>query len=231
MGIQIQSLRLENVTFGYNGLPPVFENLDFEIPKSPLVWVHGEPGMGKSSLLKIMAGLLMPQSGRYLINGENVLEMSFTEFLPYRILIGYAFDTGGLLTNRTLYENLMLPLMFHQRCSERDANERVRFWMERFHLTKVRDQRPFSVTGSQRKSTVILRAFIHHPQLVLLDDAMSGLKEDGQDAFVELVEEAVRRNGLQHILFCSERELPIKSLSVKKLEMSYQRRPSAEVAS
>jgi ABC-type methionine transport system ATPase subunit len=151
-----------------------------------------------------------------------MFEMSFREFLPYRLTIGYSFETGGLLSNRTLFENLMLPLIFHQRCELAEATQRVNHWMQRFHLDKVRDQRPFSVTGGQRKAAVILRAFIHHPQLVLLDDATTGLKEESLEAFVELIEECVLRNGLKHILFCGDQELPIKTMKVKKMEMSHQ---------
>jgi len=222
MDIQIETLALEDITFAYEGQKPIFENLDFSVPKkSPLIWVHGHIGMGKSSLMKILAGLLTPQSGRYLLNGEDVFEMSFREFLPYRLAIGYSFESGGLLANRTIAENLMLPLLFHQLCSASEASERVQFWMERFNLTKVQNQRPFAVPGGQRKAAVILRAFIHYPQLVLLDEATTGLKEDALRAFVELIEECVLHHGLKHILFCGEQELPIRTMQVKKMEMSY----------
>lgn len=223
MGVNIESIKLENITFAYGSQKPIFENLDFAIPKTPLVWVHGNSGMGKSSLLKIMAGLETPQAGRYLINGEDVFQLSFREFLPYRLVIGYSFENGGLLANRSLFENLMLPLRFHQLCSEEEAVARVQFWMDKFRLTKVKDQRPFAVTGGQRKATVLLRAFIHHPQLVLLDEATTGLKEEALQAFVELIEECTLRHGLKHILFCGEQELPIKTMKVKKVEMSYHR--------
>lgn len=231
MVAQVTSLRLKDVTFGFDGSAPVFDGLDFEIPAAPLVWVKGSPGMGKSSLLKIFAGLLTPQRGSYFINDVDVLELSFKEYLPYRLAMGYSFDTGGLLTNRSLYENLMLPLRFHRRCSEAEAEARVKFWMDKFNIAQVKDSRPFSVTGSQRKSTVLLRAFIHFPQIVFLDDATSGLKEDGRRAFGNLVEECIKRHGLKHVIFCAERELPVQGVPTRILDLSNGKNSAEEAAS
>jgi len=98
---------------------------------------------------------------------------------------------------------------------------RVNAWMKRFHLDRVADQRPFAVTGSQRKATILLRAFIHHPQLVLLDNPMTGLKEDIHQEFVELIEECAVHHGLKHILFCGEEGLPINKLRIKKMGLSH----------
>lgn len=216
---QIRSLRLENISFGYEGRTRVFENLNFAIPEDPLVWLHGPAGQGKSSLLKILAGLVTPQSGHYFINDVDVLSLSFQEFLPYRLRIGYAFETGGLLSNRSLYENLMLPLMFHKLCSRQEADERVMGWFKRFDLVKVKDQRPFAVAGSQRKAAVVLRAFIHHPEIVLLDDALAGLKQQGVEAFQELLQVCMQEHGLKHILFCSEDELRLRGRSIQKIDL------------
>jgi phospholipid/cholesterol/gamma-HCH transport system ATP-binding protein len=214
--ITLESLRLEKVSFGYENHALVFDKLDFAIPNASLSWIKGAPGAGKSSLLKVFGGLLYPSAGRYLINDQNVLEMSFTEFLPYRLALGYSFDLGGLLTNRTLFENLMLPLLFHQLCTPEEAEERVKYWMDRFDLAKVANERPFSVTGGQRKSAVVLRAFIHRPQVVFLDDPMAGLKEDGRNAFTELVQTHLKTYGLKKLVFSAERELPLK-MSVKEV--------------
>jgi len=216
---QIRRLRLENISFGYDSRHLVFENLNFSIPEEPLVWLHGPAGQGKSSLLKILAGLVIPQGGHYFINDIDVLDLSFREFLPYRLRIGYAFETGGLLSNRSLYDNLMLPLMFHKLCSHDEADARVMRWLKRFDLVKVKDQRPFAVAGSQRKATVLLRAFIHQPEIALLDDALTGLKQQGVEAFQELLQVSMEDFGLKHILFCSEDELRLSGRMVQKIDL------------
>lgn len=228
--IRIERIRLEKIYFGFEGRGWVFEDLTFEPPKNPLVWLKGAPGSGKSSLLKILAGLITPQSGRYLINDTDVLEMSFKEFLPYRFATGYSFDSGGLLSNRSLYENLLLPLVFHKTMDIDEASKRVLRWMEKFNLMSVKDQRPFSVTGSQRKSAVVLRTFIHYPQYVFLDDPMAGLKEDGRKAFAELFEECLNEHGLKQVLFSAERELPFIKITPKQCLLSSEKKPSLEAS-
>lgn len=230
MAIEIRDLRLRSITFGYDGRPAVFDDFDFEVPDVPAVWLKGRPGMGKSSLLKILAGLIVPPTGHYRINGVDVLELSFKEFIPYRLAIGYGFDSYGLLSNRSLYENLMLPLMFHRRCSETEADSRVRFWMDRFNIGGVADQRPFAVTGSQRKSVVVLRAFIHCPQIVLLDDPTAGLKEDGLKALADLVEDGMGRNGLRRVIFSGERGIDMRKHPIKDLFLSHEPKQRAAVA-
>jgi ABC-type multidrug transport system ATPase subunit len=210
LGLMIKTLSFQNITFGYADAAPLFRNLNIDFPSDPIVWLRAAPGHGKSSALKILAGLIMPTSGRYLINGENVLDMSFQEFMPYRLRMGYSFDSGGLLSNRTLYENLLLPLMFHQICSLEEAEQRIGFWMNRFNLTKVQNLRPFSVTGRERKSVLLLRAFLHYPEMVLLDEPMVSLKEDGRKAFSELAAECASKHGLKRIIFCAEQDMPLK---------------------
>ena len=201
----IESLELDNLSFSYEGSESIFENISFTLPKSRAVWVRSPGGRGKSTLLKILAGLLNPTGGRYLINQENVSEMSFEDFLSYRLNIGYGFDMGGLLNNRTLAENLILQLNYHKLVSPAEASERVEAVTELFGMQQTRDQRPFAVPGSQRKLTCVIRAFIHSPQVVFLDDPLTGLKADNVTDLIHFVEEGFAHRGLRQIFFTSER--------------------------
>ncbi len=135
--MKIDSLKFEGVTFTHDGQDPIVQNVDFDFPMNEILWVKAEEGMGKSSLLQVLAGLQIPQSGKYLINGENAMEMSFEEFLPYRLSIGYSFDYGGLINNKTIYENLMLPLLYHKVVSPQEAHERIQGLMKEFGAEKV----------------------------------------------------------------------------------------------
>jgi ABC-type multidrug transport system fused ATPase/permease subunit len=83
--MKIESLKFEGVSFAHEGQDPVIQNVEFDFPVNEILWVKAEEGAGKSSLLQILGGLQIPQSGQYLINGQNVCEMSFEEFLPYRL--------------------------------------------------------------------------------------------------------------------------------------------------
>jgi ABC-type lipoprotein export system ATPase subunit len=200
----LQNFALEELTFAYEQGAAIFENVSFEMPKSKAVWIRSPGGRGKSTLLRLLAGLLAPTSGRVLIDGKNVSDMSFEEFLGYRLSIGYGFDMGGLLNNKTIFENLILPLQYHKMASHEEAVERVEQMIKTFGIGSSRDLRPFAVPGSQRKLTCILRAFIHQPQVVFLDDPATGLKGDNLNDLLEYVEESFATRGLRQVFFSSE---------------------------
>ena len=98
----------------------------------------------------------------------------------------------------------MLPLQYHKLVSEEEAFERVQAAIDMFGMTQSRDLRPFSVSGSQRKITCIVRAFIHWPQVVFLDDPVTGLKEDNLNDLIYFVEESFATRGLKQVFFTSE---------------------------
>ena len=125
--MKINSLKFEGLEFGYPEQDLIFENVDFDFPLNQFVWVKAGYGSGRSTLLQLIAGLQQSTKGKYLINDQNVSEMSFEEFLPYRMNIGYGFDFGGLINNRTLLENLTLPLEYHKTCTRVQAEDRVEF--------------------------------------------------------------------------------------------------------
>jgi phospholipid/cholesterol/gamma-HCH transport system ATP-binding protein len=151
--MKIEKIKFENVCFKFDGSDPVLKSADFEFPENEICWIQSEEGQGKSTLLQILAGLQMPQIGQYMLNGGNVREMTFEEFLPYRLKIGYSFDYGGLISNRTLKENLLLPLQYHKILSPKEGHKRVDEILERFDFVKSAKERPAHVPGRLRKLT------------------------------------------------------------------------------
>ncbi len=216
----IQSIELENISFGYDSGAAIFENISFKMPTAKAVWVRSPGGGGKSTLLKILAGLLTPQAGRYLINGEDVSNMSFEEFLYYRMNMGYGFDMGGLLNNKTMTDNLTLPLLYHKLVGEEDAAEIVEHVLDMFGLQSIKDQRPYAVSGSQRKLTCVVRAFIHAPQVVFLDDPTTGLKQDNLNDLFHYVDESFASRGLKQMFFTSESPLVAEKYGAEELLIS-----------
>src|SRR3954463_3151040 len=106
----IQQIRFEGLNFTHGGHDPTLSNADFEFPTNKIIWIQSTEGAGKSTVLQILAGLLIPQSGKYLLNEDNVTDMTFEDFLTYRLGIGYTFDYGGLINNKSIEDNLLLPL-------------------------------------------------------------------------------------------------------------------------
>lgn len=200
---KINKLRFEGVFFQHDNQDPILQHSDFEFPAEETVLIKSLQGAGKSTLLQILAGLIMPLSGKYLINDENVMDMSFEEFLPYRLAIGYTFDYGGLISNRTVYENLMLPLLYHKLIPAVEAEKNVKELIKKFDLEKFKDERPAHIPGRVRKIACLLRALVADPQVLLLDDPSVGLGQDIALRFLDLLETHKKQKGLKHIFITS----------------------------
>lgn len=199
----IESLKFEQVKFQHDNQEPILLNTDFDFPTNDYVWVKSSEGAGKSTLLQILAGLIYPQSGRYLINDKDVNDMSFEEFLPYRLAIGYTFDYGGLINNRTIYDNLMLPLVYHKIVDIEEAKRRVQAVMKKFDLEKFKDERPAHVPGRVRKVACLVRALVTEPQVLLLDDPSVGLGQETALMFLDLIQHHRKEKNLKHIYVSS----------------------------
>lgn len=201
--LEVKDLQFENMSFGYENQAAMFTNTTFSFPMNKIVWVQAESGAGRSTLLQLMGSLLLPQTGSYIINGKNVTEMTFEEFLPYRLQIGYGFDMGGVIHNRTILENLTLPLFYHKTLSQKLATKRAEKYLERMGIYKHRDHRPSVVPGAVRKIVCLLRALIMHPQILLLDDPTVGINRDIYLQYFDLVSDLRSMGCLNHIFMSS----------------------------
>jgi phospholipid/cholesterol/gamma-HCH transport system ATP-binding protein len=201
--MNLESLRFEDLSFQHEGESPLFEHVDFNFPMNDTIWVRAHSGAGRSTLLQLIAGLLVPQKGKYFINDLNVADMSFEEFLPYRLKIGYGFDLGGVLHNRTLLENITLPLLYHKTCNPQEATERAQGYLHKMGIQKFADLRPSAVPGGVRKMTCLIRSVIMEPELLLLDDPSVGLGQDQSLRFFDCIEELKSRKLLKHLFISS----------------------------
>lgn len=213
----IEKLQFKNVDFHYDPNASVFKGVSFEFPSDENVLITGESGSGKSVVLRLLGGLVSPITGEYWINDKNISDMNFEEFLPYRKQIGYSFDYGGLLANRTIRDNLVLPLQYHAHLSPAEIEERVAVMLVRFRLHTYADRRPAAVSGSVRKTTVIARSLIMHPELLLLDDPFTGLDREGVTVLLNLIDDHRKFRGLRHVFFTSRGESVSSKLATKTL--------------
>lgn len=197
--IPIQSIAFKNITFGFPGDALLFEDTSVEFPKGKNIHITGSSGVGKSTLLKLLVGLVSPDKGQYLINDQDVSTLSFEEFLPYRLNIGFSFDLGGLLSNRTLFENMILPLEYHERVDLPGAKERALEIMRDFCIFQNRDLRPSNVTGGQRKACCVARAFVTKPEILILDQPNIGLDKIATDALISHIQKGRSEGWLKQV--------------------------------
>lgn len=195
----IESLKFDFACFGYEAGRPIFESMTLDIPAGKNYFVTGPALMGKSTFMKLLAALVQPEAGKYLVNGENTSDMSFEEFLPYRLKIGYAFDVGGLFSNRFLIDNLTLGLLYHKFCSREEAEEKARAFAKEFGFERLLGHRPSSVPSGLRKLVGVLRAFMMNPEMLVLDDPFTGLDSDACNKLIKLIESKRDEGELKHL--------------------------------
>ncbi len=199
----IEKIEFQNLSFTHPGHDPILENCSFEFPLNSICWIKAETGVGRSTLFQLISALQMPNSGNYLLNGQIVNDMSFEEFLPYRLSIGYGFDYGGLINNRTLVENLMLPLQYHKVLPYLEAKNRVERYMIQLGILKYAGLRPAMVQGAVRKITCLIRALVLHPQILLLDDPTVGLSPEVAAQFFEIIVDLRKKKQIRHVFITS----------------------------
>jgi phospholipid/cholesterol/gamma-HCH transport system ATP-binding protein len=144
-------------------------SLGFEEGRSTVIM--GPSGCGKSTLLKVAAGLTPPDAGRVRFRGRDVAQMSERALLDVRRRSGFVFQDGALWENKTLFENLALPLQVHftdEPAAER--NRRVVRALERGGLEESASERPAALSGGEKKIASFLRALITEPEVLFMDE-------------------------------------------------------------
>lgn len=165
---ELISVRDVHLTLGgYAALRAV--NAGFAAGKSTVIM--GPSGCGKSTLLKVAAGLIPADAGSVLYKGKNIFQMSERAALDMRRSNGFVFQDGALWENKTLYENLALPLQIHfPGLSRHEMDRRIARSLEHAGLAESAKERPTALSGGERKVAAFLRALITDPTLLFLDE-------------------------------------------------------------
>jgi len=153
----------------------VFSNLSCTFPRGKISIVLGGSGSGKSTTLRLIAGLVRPTTGQVLVDGEDVGAMYEYELRRMRRKVGMMFQGGALLDSMTVFDNVALPLREHTNLSSSDIADAVHSCLESVGLTKVDHLLPGELSGGMLKRVALARALVQQPVIVLVDEAFSGL--------------------------------------------------------
>ncbi len=172
---QKRVIALENVSLSFE--EPVLENISFDAKEGETVVVVGESGTGKSTILKLVLRLLIPDKGRVSIDDEDITHLTFDDALKVRQKMGMVFQGAALFDSMTVYENVAYPLREHTTLSEDQIEARVREKLEFVDLEpdKVMDQLPSELSGGMKKRVGIARGLANNPEIMLYDEPTSGL--------------------------------------------------------
>jgi len=153
----------------------VLDNLDLEVPSGKITAIIGPSGGGKSVLLKHMIGLLKPDSGQVLVDGENIVSMGRGELNRVRERFGVLFQNAALFDSMTIFENVAFPLEEKTRLSRDEIRNRVHRALEQVGLRSVDDKYPDQLSGGMKKRVGLARALLLDPAIILFDEPTTGL--------------------------------------------------------
>lgn len=169
MAIEIQQLRKS-----FEGRE-VLKGLDFVFEEGKVNMIIGASGSGKSVTLKCIVGLLRPDSGRVIFDGQDFFASTYKEVKAIRQNIGMLFQGGALFDSMTVEENVAFPLKMYTDWKPAQIQERVNFCLTRVNLEGANKQLPAALSGGMKKRVGIARAIAMNPRYLFVDEPNSGL--------------------------------------------------------
>lgn len=153
----------------------VLRGVNLEVWPGESLVIVGSSGAGKSVLLKHLIGLIQPDRGHVIVDGEDLACAEPERCLALRRKFGMAFQEGALFDSLNVFENVAFPLRRHTKMTEGEIAERVRFCLSLVHLTGVESKMPAELSGGMRRRVGFARAIALAPEILLFDEPNTGL--------------------------------------------------------
>ena len=169
------------------GSKTIFEGIDITIRKGKITGIMGPSGTGKTTLLKLISGLLVPDEGTIHVWGEDIHRMSHHRLYAVRRKMGMLFQSGALLTDMTVFENIALPLQEHTRLPASMIHDIVLLKLEAVGLRGARDMMPAQLSGGMARRVALARAIVLDPQLISYDEPFTGQDPISKGVLVQLI--------------------------------------------
>lgn len=179
--VELRNVRLQTQSY------EILKCVTVSFPEGQSSLILGTSGSGKSTLLKVAAGIIPPDEGEVCIQGENLQLISEASLVRLRSECGFVFQDAALWANKTVYENLALPLQLHFQLSLREMKAIIEQSLERVHLLDSIHLRPAQLSTGERKIVSFLRALIVKPRIVFLDEPTVSIDQSAIEEMLKII--------------------------------------------
>ena len=190
---------IEDLVFRH-GRKTIFEGLSLTVPRGRITTVMGPSGTGKTTLLRLIGGQLRPASGRIWVDGLEVARLSTRNLYNLRKRMGMLFQTGALLSDFNVFDNVAFPLREHTDLPEELIRHLVLMKLEAVGLRAARDLDPAQLSGGMARRVALARAIALDPTLILYDEPFAGQDPISMGVLVKLIRTLNDALGLTSII-------------------------------
>jgi phospholipid/cholesterol/gamma-HCH transport system ATP-binding protein len=192
----IVSLRDVHLTFER----PILRGVNFDLAPGTTKVVLGGSGSGKTTILRLILGLLRPESGSVVVGGTDVVGLSEEDLRPVRLDIGMVFQEGALFDSLTVGDNVGYRLVEDGELSESEIRERVQEMLGFVGLASMAHRMPSELSGGQRRRVAVARALVARPKVMLYDEPTTGLDPITATQITDLIVKVRDLDGVSSIL-------------------------------
>ena len=169
----------------YPGGEEALRGVSFAVEAGELVFITGRSGAGKSTLLKLIPAIERPSSGNVIVNGQNVGALKRAAIPYLRRNVGLVFQDQKLLYDRTVYDNVMLPLSFSAQ-PPKEAARRARAALDKVGLSGREQANPIQLSGGEQQRLAIARAVVNRPAILIADEPTANLDAEAARRIVDI---------------------------------------------
>ncbi len=192
-------LQVHNLSKSF-GSSQIMKNINFDFADNAITTVLGPSGTGKSVLIKHLVGLLEPDTGEVLVDGDDIWAMTEDERYSMRTRFGVCWQDGALFGSMNLYDNTAFPLRTHTKMSEKEIEEKVMRLLEEVGLGHSAHKAPNEISGGMKKRAGFARAMVMDPEFVIFDEPDSGLDPVRTSLLCDIILDVHQKHGGTYLL-------------------------------